>query len=202
MLLDLRAGIPVFASIYDGNRHEVASLDEIPVAPGSYYVIDRGYLDFARLHRLHAPGGVLRHQAQDQHLLLCHGLASRERDGRPALRSNHSTQLDQGPCVLSRAAAADPLSRSRNPVGAGFPHQSIRTRCPDHRADLSPPLGHQTFLSLAQTAPATARIFQHLAERGAGSALGRPARLFHGRDRRAAQKPAAVAPGDSASGQY
>ena len=63
MLLDLRAGIPVFASIYDGNRHEVASLDEIPVAPGSYYVIDRGYLDFARLHRLHAPGGVLRHQA-------------------------------------------------------------------------------------------------------------------------------------------
>ena len=38
VLLALRDGIPVFASIYEGKRHEVASLDEIPVSPGSYYV--------------------------------------------------------------------------------------------------------------------------------------------------------------------
>ena len=47
---------PVFASLHEGNRHEVASLDEIPVYSGSYYAIDRGYLDFARLHRLHKAG--------------------------------------------------------------------------------------------------------------------------------------------------
>ena len=56
VLLDLRDDIPVFANIYEGNRHEVASLDEIPVYPGSGYVIDRGYLDFLRLFRLHAAG--------------------------------------------------------------------------------------------------------------------------------------------------
>lgn len=56
VLLDLREDIPVFASLYEGNRHEVASLDEIPVYPGSYYVIDRGYLHFLRLHRLHVAG--------------------------------------------------------------------------------------------------------------------------------------------------
>jgi IS4 transposase len=56
VLLDLRDDIPVFASLHEGNRHEVASLDEIPVYPGSYYAIDRGYLDFARLHRLHKAG--------------------------------------------------------------------------------------------------------------------------------------------------
>jgi hypothetical protein len=56
VLLDLRDDIPVFASLHEGNRHEVASLDEIPVYPGSGYVMDRGYLDFARLHRLHGQG--------------------------------------------------------------------------------------------------------------------------------------------------
>jgi len=53
VLLDLRADLPAFASLHEGDRHEVASLDEIPVYPGAYYVMDRGYLDFARLHRLH-----------------------------------------------------------------------------------------------------------------------------------------------------
>ena len=56
VLLDLHADIPVFASLHDGARHEVATLDDIPVYPGSYYVMDRGYLDFARLHRLHEAG--------------------------------------------------------------------------------------------------------------------------------------------------
>lgn len=56
VLLDLRDDIPVFASLHEGNRHEVASLDDIPVYAGSYYAIDRGYLDFARLHRLHMAG--------------------------------------------------------------------------------------------------------------------------------------------------
>ncbi len=56
VLLDLRDDIPVFASLHEGNRHEVASLDEIPVYPGSYYVLDRGYLDFLRLHTLHLAG--------------------------------------------------------------------------------------------------------------------------------------------------
>lgn len=53
VLLDLRGDIPVFASLYEGKRHEVASLDEIPLYPGSYYVMDRGYMDFSRLYRLH-----------------------------------------------------------------------------------------------------------------------------------------------------
>lgn len=56
VLLDLRGDIPVFASLHEGKRHEVASLDELPVQSGSYYVMDRGYLDFARLYRLHQAG--------------------------------------------------------------------------------------------------------------------------------------------------
>jgi hypothetical protein len=56
VLLDLRDDIPVFASLHEGNRHEVASLDNIPVYPGAYYAIDRGYVHFLRLYRLHAAG--------------------------------------------------------------------------------------------------------------------------------------------------
>jgi len=56
VLLDLRGEIPAFATITEGKRHEVSSLDEIPVYPGSYYVLDRGYLDFGRLYRLHQAG--------------------------------------------------------------------------------------------------------------------------------------------------
>ena len=49
-LLDLRGNIPSFIKITDGKRHDVHILDELIPEPGSYYVMDRGYLDFARLH--------------------------------------------------------------------------------------------------------------------------------------------------------
>jgi len=51
-LLDLRGNIPSFIHISDGKLHEVNTLDILPVEPGSFYVMDRGYLDFARLYAL------------------------------------------------------------------------------------------------------------------------------------------------------
>lgn len=49
-LLDLRGNIPSFIKITDGKWHDVNVLDELIPEPGSYYVMDRGYLDFERLH--------------------------------------------------------------------------------------------------------------------------------------------------------
>jgi hypothetical protein len=49
-LLDLRGPIPSFIHISDGKLHDVNALDLIPIEPGSFYVMDRGYLDFQRLH--------------------------------------------------------------------------------------------------------------------------------------------------------
>ena len=51
-LLALRGNIPTFIHISDGKLHEVNTLDIIPVEPGAFYVMDRGYLDFARLYTL------------------------------------------------------------------------------------------------------------------------------------------------------
>ncbi|WP_319521171.1 IS4 family transposase [uncultured Desulfosarcina sp.] len=52
-LLDLRGNIPSFVRITDANVHDVNILDELLPEPGSIYVMDRAYLDFDRLHRLH-----------------------------------------------------------------------------------------------------------------------------------------------------
>jgi hypothetical protein len=50
-LLDLRGPIPAMISISEGKRADVNVLDEILLEPGAFYVMDRGYVDFARLHR-------------------------------------------------------------------------------------------------------------------------------------------------------
>ena len=48
-LLDLHGNIPTFIRITDGKVHDVNILDEIMPEPGSFYVMDRGYIDFQRL---------------------------------------------------------------------------------------------------------------------------------------------------------
>ena len=55
-LLDLRGAIPTFIHISDGKMHEVNVLDMLPIEAGAFYVMDRGYLDFARLYKLHQSG--------------------------------------------------------------------------------------------------------------------------------------------------
>jgi hypothetical protein len=52
-LLDLRGNIPSFIHISDGKMHEVNILDQLLPEPGAFYIMDRGFLDFERLHRLH-----------------------------------------------------------------------------------------------------------------------------------------------------
>ena len=52
-LLDLRGSIPSFIEITDVKVHEVNILDTLILEPGSFYVMDRGYLDFIRLYAFH-----------------------------------------------------------------------------------------------------------------------------------------------------
>ena len=52
-LLNLRGNIPSFIKITDGKVGDVNILDDIVPEPGSFYIMDRGYLDFQRLYLLH-----------------------------------------------------------------------------------------------------------------------------------------------------
>ena len=51
-LLDLQGAIPVFIDVTDGKVHDVKVLDLLLPEPGAYIIMDRGYLDFARLYQL------------------------------------------------------------------------------------------------------------------------------------------------------
>src|SRR5258707_2397001 len=55
-LLDLRGPLPSFVTITKGGQNEMSWLDEVPLEPGSYYVMDRGYLDLQRLQRFNHAG--------------------------------------------------------------------------------------------------------------------------------------------------
>lgn len=50
-LLDVRGSIPTFIHISDGKMHDVGVLDLLLIESGAFYVMDRGYVDFARLRR-------------------------------------------------------------------------------------------------------------------------------------------------------
>ena len=50
-LIDLRGNIPCFIHISNGKMHDVKALDHLPMEAGAFYVLDRGYIDFARLYR-------------------------------------------------------------------------------------------------------------------------------------------------------
>jgi len=55
-LLDLRGAIPSFIHISDGKLHDVNVLDLLLFEPGAFYLMDRGYLDYARLYALDQAG--------------------------------------------------------------------------------------------------------------------------------------------------
>ncbi|NJO55409.1 MAG: IS4 family transposase [Rhodospirillales bacterium] len=52
VMLAVTTEIPAFCTLVEGRRHDVNFLDDLPLTAGSYYVFDRGYLDFRRLRRI------------------------------------------------------------------------------------------------------------------------------------------------------
>lgn len=55
-LLDVRGSIPTNVYVTGGQVHDVNLLDELLLEPGAFYLLDRGYLDFARLYRMTQAG--------------------------------------------------------------------------------------------------------------------------------------------------
>jgi hypothetical protein len=78
-LLDLHGNIPAFIHISDGKTHEVNVLDMLAFEAGAFYVMDRGYLDFARLYALHQTGAFFVTRAK-------HGMDARRVYSNPADR--------------------------------------------------------------------------------------------------------------------
>ena len=57
LMLSLKGNLPAWAVITGNKIGDMRMLDEIPIHPGAHYIMDRGYMDFVRLYRLHRAGG-------------------------------------------------------------------------------------------------------------------------------------------------
>jgi len=116
-LLDLRGNIPTFIGITDGKVHNVNMLDRILPEPGAFYVMDRGYLDFARLYifTLNAAFFVVRSKEN----VLLQRRYSREVDKSTGVRSDHTvilTAINSAkayPDTLRRVSYVDPETKKR-----------------------------------------------------------------------------------------
>jgi len=64
-MLDVKTQIPTFIYITGGAVHEVNALDVFPIERGSYYVMDKAYIDFNRLHTIHNAGAFFVTRAKE-----------------------------------------------------------------------------------------------------------------------------------------
>ena len=64
-LLDLRSSIPSVLIVTSGKVHDVRILDQLPIEPGAIYILDRGYIDFARLFSIHLAAAFFVTRAKD-----------------------------------------------------------------------------------------------------------------------------------------
>jgi hypothetical protein len=90
-LLDLRGNIPTFIYISDGKLHEVKTLDLLPIEPGAFYVMDRGYLDFERLYPFAHGGAFFVIRAKSN--LKCNRIYSHPVDRTTGIICDQSVQL-------------------------------------------------------------------------------------------------------------
>jgi hypothetical protein len=58
LMLSLKGNLPAWAVITGNKIGDMRMLEEIPIHPGAHYIMDRGYMDFVRLYRLHKVGGL------------------------------------------------------------------------------------------------------------------------------------------------
>ena len=90
-LLDLRGPIPTMIAISQGKQADVSVLDQLMIEPGAFYVMDRGYVDFARLYRLVLTGAFFVTRAKAN--LQIHRLESRPVDQTTGVRSDQIVWL-------------------------------------------------------------------------------------------------------------
>ena len=116
-LLDLKGSIPDFLCITDTRTNDVNFLDQVPLEPGAFYIMDRGYLDFKRLFRLATSGCFFVTRAKSN--LDYTRLSYRHVDKTTGLRSDQTIVLDgrvsshRYPLTLRRVSYYDAERKKR-----------------------------------------------------------------------------------------
>jgi len=91
LMLSLQGNLPAWAAITEAHFPDMKILDQIPIIPGAYYVMDRGYLDFIRLYKVHQAGGFF--VVRTKHHVKFRVTASRPVDKSTGLRCDQTIRL-------------------------------------------------------------------------------------------------------------
>ena len=91
LMLSLQGKLPAWAAITEGTFPDMKILDEIPIVPGAYYAMDRGYLDFVRLFRIHNSGAFF--VVRNKHHVRFRVVSSRPVDKSSGLRCDQTIRL-------------------------------------------------------------------------------------------------------------
>jgi hypothetical protein len=91
-LLDLRGSIPTVVIVTGGQIHEVNILDQLFWEAGAIYLMDRAYLDFQRLYRMHQSGAFFVTRAKKR--FDCQRLFSQAVDKTTGLRCDQIVSLN------------------------------------------------------------------------------------------------------------
>jgi hypothetical protein len=198
-LLDLRGNIPSFIHVSDGKLHDVHALDLLLPEAGAIYVMDRGYVDFARLHGLHLAGAFFVTRAKSN--MNAHRVYSAPTDHH--LRSDHRAQRSLHQPALPRTPAAHPVARCRVEKNPGVPHLSVRFAGRDRLRPLQEPMAGRAVLQVDQAASADQAVLRDIRKRGENPDLDRRLGLRPRRHRQEAPQARSlalhIAPGPSRS---
>ena len=111
-LLDLKGNIPSFIHVSDGKLHDVHALDMLTLEAGAIYVMDRGYVDFTRLHAMHLAGAFFVTRSKSN--MIFHRIYSAETDRSTGIICDQTIALDgvytkqDYPAHLRRVRFLDP----------------------------------------------------------------------------------------------
>jgi len=116
-LMDLKGNIPCVIWVSDAKTHDVAFLDMIAYEPGSYYIMDRAYIDFERLYKINTSKAYFVTRAKTN--MDYSRRASRKVDKSTGLRSDQTIALkgikssEKYPELLRRITFVDPETKKR-----------------------------------------------------------------------------------------
>ena len=164
-LLDLRGAIPTFIHISDGKMHDVNVLDILLIEAGAFYVMDRGYLDFARLYKVHQAGAFFVTRAKRG--MDAHRVYSAPTDRSTGVICDQMIALNgfyaakNYPEQLRRIRYQDPETGKT----VGVPDQQHDTAAVDHRGPVQEPLAGGIVFQMDQAAFAHQEIPGHQRER-------------------------------------
>lgn len=172
-LMDLRGNIPSFISITDGKVHDVNILDEIIPEPAAFYILDRAYIDFARLFMLNQRLAFFVTRAKRR--LHFRRLYSHRIKKSSGLRSDQTIMLE-GFYVfprLSRETSPNLLLRQGQKSPPDLFNQQLLLAGAYHRSAFQMPMADRDLLQMDQTESPHQGILRDIFECGENSNLDR-----------------------------